>query len=148
VVLARGAIDREVATARMRRIEDLVLRVEKRLPRVVRSRPDTDSWLAAEHLVEQAVRTASRLAAQFVAAGALGAPESAAGMFACLGEKGWLPEAEAAGLARLAEAADRLADGSGAGDPVALRALLGGAPKLLRAFLRTAAIRLGGGTSE
>jgi uncharacterized protein YutE (UPF0331/DUF86 family) len=143
VVLASGAIDREVATARMRRIEELVLRIEKRLPRVVRSRPDTDSWLAAEHLVEQAVRTASRLAAQFVAAAALGAPESAAGMFACLGEKGWLPKPEVAGLAQLAEAAERLADGSGAGDPVALRALLSGAPKLLRAFLRTAASRLG-----
>ena len=127
----------------MRRVEDLVLRVEKRLPRVVRSRPDTDSWLAAEHLLEQAVRTASRLAAQFVAAGALGAPESAAGMFACLGEKGWLPGSQAAGLAQLAEAAERLADGSGAGDPVALRALLAGAPELLRGFLRTAAIRLG-----
>lgn len=143
MVLASGAIDREVATARMRRVEDLVLRVEKRLPRVVRSTPDTDSWLAAEHLLEQAVRTASRLAAQFVAAGALGAPESAAGMFACLGEKGWLPESQAAGLAQLAEAAERLADGSGAGDPVALRALLAGAPQLLRTFLRTAAIRLG-----
>jgi len=142
-VLASGAIDREVAMARMRRVEDLVLRVEKRLPRVVRSRPDTDSWLATEHLVEQAVRTASRLAAQFVAAGALGAPESAAGMFVCLGEKGWLPESQATGLARLAEASERLADGSGAGDPVALRALLSGAPQLLRTFLRMAAIRLG-----
>jgi hypothetical protein len=127
----------------MRRVEELVLRVERKLPRVLRSRPDTDSWLAAEHLVEQAVRTASRLAAQFVAAGALGAPESAAGMFECLGEKGWLPEREAAGLASLAEAAERLADGSGAGNPAALRALLSGAPKLLRGLLRSAAIRLG-----
>ncbi|HME72306.1 MAG TPA: hypothetical protein VKM54_20935 [Myxococcota bacterium] len=147
MVLASGAIDREVATARMRRIEDLVMRLEKRLPRVVRSRPDTDAWLAAEHLLEQAVRTASRLAAQFVAAGALGAPESAAGMFACLGEKGWLPAPEAAGLVRLADAAERLADGSAAADPAALRVLLAGAPKLLRAFLRTAATRLGS-TSE
>lgn len=141
--LARGAIDREVATARLRRIEDLVLRVEKRLPRVLRSRPDTDAWLAAEHLLEQAVRTASRVAAQFVAAGGLGAPESAAGMFACLGEKGWLEAPEAAGLARLAEAAETLADGSAAADPAALRVLLAGAPKLLRSFLRSAAIRLG-----
>jgi len=144
VALARSTIDREVATARMRRIEDLVLRVEKRLPRVLRSRPDTDPWLATEHLVGQAVRTASRLAAQFVAAGVLGAPESAQGMFACLGEKGWLPAPEAVGLARLADAAETLADGSAASDPEALRVLLTGAPKLLRAFLRTAAVRLGG----
>jgi hypothetical protein len=143
VALVSGAIDREVATSRMRRIEDLLMRVEKRLPRVLRSRPDTDAWLATEHLVEQAVRTASRVAAQFVAAGLLGAPESAAGMFTCLGEKGWLGEAEAMGLARLADAAERLADGSAASDPAALQILLAGAPKLLRTFLRTAAIRLG-----
>jgi hypothetical protein len=127
----------------MRRIEELVMGVEKRLPRVLRSRPDTDAWLATEHLVEQAVRTASRLAAQFVAAGVLGAPESAPGMFACLGEKGWLPASHAVGLVRLADAAETLADGSAASDPEALKALLAGAPKLLRAFLRTAAIRLG-----
>lgn len=142
--LARGAIDREVATARMRRIEDLVLRVEKRLPGVLRSRPDTDAWLATEHLVEQAVRTASRLAAQLVAAGVLGAPESAQGMFLCLGEKGWLSASQGVELARLADAAESLADGSAALDPEALRGLLAGAPRLLRAFLRTAAIRLGG----
>jgi uncharacterized protein YutE (UPF0331/DUF86 family) len=147
VVIVSGAIDREVATARMRRIEDLVAGVEKRLPLVARSRPDTDAWLAAEHLVEQAVRTASRLAAQLVAAGALGAPESAAGMFTCLGANGWLPESEAGGLARLSDTAERLADGSGAAEPAALRELLAGAPKLLRAFLRAAAIRLGS-TSE
>jgi len=146
-VIASGAIDREVATARMRRIEDLVTRAEKRLPLVLRASPDTDAWLAAEHLVEQAVRTSSRLAAQLVAAGALGAPESAAGMFACLGEKGWLSEAQAGELARLAEAAERLADGSAATDPAALRALLAAAPTLLRAFLRAVAIRLGS-TSE
>jgi len=139
----RGTIDREVATARMRRIEDLLRRVEERWPVVVRSRPDTDAWLATEHLVEQAVRTASRLAAQLVAAGALGAPESAAGMFVCLGEKGWLPETDATGLARLADGAERLADGSAAAYPAALRELLAGAPKLLRALLPTAAIRVG-----
>jgi len=144
VALAGGAIDREVATARMRRIEELLLRVEERLPVVARSTPEMDAWLAAEHLVEQAVRTASRLAAQLVAAGALGAPESAAGMFACLGEKGWLPAPEAAGLVRLADQAERLADGSAASDPASLRELLAGAPKLLRVFLRTAAIRVGG----
>jgi len=131
----------------MRRIEELVERVEKRLPRVIRSRPDTDAWLAAERLVEQAVRTSSRLAAQLIAAGALGAPDSAAGMFACLGEKGWLPEHLADGLSRLADAAESLADGSAAGDPSGLAALLAGAPKLLRAFLRAVAIRLGNRSS-
>jgi len=147
VVLVAGAIDREVALARMRRIEQLVARVEKKLPRVVRSRPDTDAWLAAEHLVEQAVRTSSRLADQLVAAGALGAPDSEAGMFACLGEKGWLPEHVADGLSRLADAAERLADGSAASDPAALATLLAGAPKLLRAFLHTVANRLGNTSS-
>ena len=142
-MIASGAIDREVATARMRRIEDLVARVEDRLPLVLRASSDTDSWLAAEHLVEQAVRTASRLAAQLVAAGALGAPESAAYMFTCLGVYGWLPEAQAGELAQLADAAERLADGSAAADPVALRALLAAAPNLLRVFLRATAFRLG-----
>jgi hypothetical protein len=64
-------------------------------------------------------------------------------MFLCLGEKGWLPASQGVELARLADAADRLADGSAALDPEALRGLLAGAPTLLRAFLRTAAIRLG-----
>lgn len=130
--------------ARLRRIEALTGALEERLPRVSRSRPDSDAWLAAERVLEQALRTGARLAAQLVAAGALGAPDSEAGMFACLGAKGWLSDEDARVLAALSEAADALADGTAASEPEVLRAQLASAPHALRAFLRAAARRVGG----
>ncbi len=138
------ALDREVAVARLRRIEALTAALEERLPRVSRSHPDSDAWLAAERVLEQALRTGARLAAQLVAAGALGAPESEAGMFACLGTKGWLAEKDARVLAELSDAAEALADGTAAREPDVLRAQLARAPHALRALLRAAARLVGG----
>jgi hypothetical protein len=143
-MLDPDAIDREVAVARLRRVEALTAALEARLPLVSRSRSDGDAWLAAERLLDQALRTGARLAAQLVAAGALGAPESEAGMFACLGTKAWLSEADARVLVELSEAADALADGTAASEPEVLRAQLASAPHALRAFLRAAARRVGG----
>lgn len=144
MTLQPEALDREVAVARMRRIEELVAALEQALPRVARSRPDSDAWLAAEQRLGQALRTAARLAAQLVAAGRLGAPESAAGLFEALGKAALLSREDAEALAALAERCDALGDGSAAQDPDALRATLAAAPKRLRGFLRAAARHVGG----
>jgi uncharacterized protein YutE (UPF0331/DUF86 family) len=140
VSLELEALDLEVAVARLRRIDELVRALEERLPRVARSARDSDAWLAAERLLEQALRTAARLAAQLVAAGALGAPESEAEMFETLGGAGLLAASEAEALAALCEDAEALETGDLGLEKA--RELLARAPALLRAFLRACARQL------